>query len=319
MAYDGLDLSDEPEEHYRKALKLSEDGRGLENIGLGRVFIRLGRLSVEHGNLHEAQRFIKRAEKLMAARNESNSAERMAYFDTRAAIAFYQGKYTDADRDWQQAAKIGEKLLGPEDPNVVTMILRRGELHMMVGEYNEAAGLLQKCLQIRQRVLSPDDPDLAIPLTHLAVIYTKQREYVEAARLLESAFHILESRPEPPNLHMSLALSGRGEFLAAQGAWGESAKAFKRALQLREATLGTTHPAVLETMWLMRRCWPKINRKTKPECMRSGFVPPWLNRATSLLRGRTLSMCVRSAPPARQDTFRETTVSERFDSAAMSK
>ena len=41
----------------------------------------------------------------MTARNESNSAERMAYFDTRAAIAFYQGKYTEADRDWQQAAK----------------------------------------------------------------------------------------------------------------------------------------------------------------------------------------------------------------------
>ena len=65
---------------------------------------------------------------------------------------------------------------------MVTMILRRGELHMMVGEYNEAAGLLQKCLQIRQRVLSPDDPDLAIPLTHLAVIYTKQREYVEGSQ-----------------------------------------------------------------------------------------------------------------------------------------
>ena len=147
MAYDGLDLTNEPEEHYRKALKLSEDGRGLENIGLSRVFIRLGRLSVEHGNLHEAQRFIKRAEKVMTARNESNSAERMAYFDTRAAIAFYQGKCTEADRDWQQAAKIGEKLLGPDDPNVVTMILRRGELHMMVGEYKEASGLLQKCLQ----------------------------------------------------------------------------------------------------------------------------------------------------------------------------
>jgi|SoiMethySBSTD1v2_1073268.scaffolds.fasta_scaffold2108642_1 hypothetical protein len=57
----------------------------------------------------------------------------MAYLDARAAIAFNRGKYTEADRNWQQAAKPDEKILCPEDPNVVTMILRRGELHLMVG------------------------------------------------------------------------------------------------------------------------------------------------------------------------------------------
>src|SRR6185369_8307503 len=61
--------------------------------------------------------------------------------------------------------------------------------------------------------------------------------------------------------NMSLALSGQGEFLAAQGAWGESAKAFKRALQLREATLGKTHPAVLETMWAYAKVLAKNKQK----------------------------------------------------------
>ena len=61
--------------------------------------------------------------------------------------------------------------------------------------------------------------------------------------------------------NMSLALSGQGEFLAAQGAWGESAKAFKRALQLREATLGKTHPAVLETMWAYLKVLAKNKQK----------------------------------------------------------
>jgi tetratricopeptide (TPR) repeat protein len=261
MAYDGLDLSKEPEEHYRKALEYSKDGRGLQNTGLTRVFIRLSRLSADRGSLREAEQFLRRAETVMNPSATSNSPERMAYFDTRAALSFYQGKYTEAERNWREANAIGEALFGSEDPNVVTMLLRRGELHLMIGEHKEALAILQTCLAIRERVLPANHPDIAVVLTHLAVLHTRKREYVEAAKLFERTVQILQSGARVPNLHMAFFHSAQGEFYMAQGAWGEAAKAYRQSLELREATLGKSHPAVLEAMWAYAQVLVKNKQK----------------------------------------------------------
>jgi hypothetical protein len=116
-----VSLKSTTERHW----SFSEEGGGLENTSLTRVFTPVG--PALRGTCQFARG------RAVPQTCESNSPEWMAYLDARAAIAFNRGKYTEADRNWQQAAKPDEKILCPEDPNVVTMILRRGELHLMVG------------------------------------------------------------------------------------------------------------------------------------------------------------------------------------------
>ena len=72
-------------------------------------------------------------------------------------------------------------------------------------------------------------------------------------------------------------------------------------------------------MWAYAKVLAKNKQKDEARMYEERVRTAMAQSGNMVLRGRTLSMCVRSAPPARQDAFRETTVSERFDSAAMSK
>lgn len=268
MAQDGLDASQLAQFHYKKALELSEDGQGLEGNGLFRVLIRLGRLSAENTHHEEAGQFVRRAEKILKEAQPEESPEWISYLDTLAALRFYQGKYSDAERHWKRAYEIGVKHLGPEDPNVLTMLVRLGELHMMLGEYKPAIEVLTECLAVRERILGSADPDIALVLTHLGVIHIRKDEYVKAATLLQRAIEALKGSPGRRSLHMALALSAMGELYAAQGSWNEAAKAYEESLHLREGILGQNHPAVMDTVWSYAEALAKCKRKKEADVYR---------------------------------------------------
>ena len=74
---------------------------------------------------------------------------------------------------WSRAAlpaalAIDEKALGPDHPDVATILNNLGELLWDKGDYAGAEPLIRQALGIGEKALGPDHPDVAIRLNNLA-------------------------------------------------------------------------------------------------------------------------------------------------------
>ena len=63
---------------------------------------------------------------------------------------------------------ISEKALGPEHPDVATILNNLAGLYKAQGHYAEAEPLYKRALAIDEGALGPDHPDLARDLNNLA-------------------------------------------------------------------------------------------------------------------------------------------------------
>ncbi|CAN0307661.1 unnamed protein product, partial [Pylaiella littoralis] len=69
-----------------------------------------------------------------------------------------QGKYAEVEPLIERCQTIDEKILGPEHPWLVTILLNRAKLLIAKGKYAEAEPLYERCQAIQERALGPDHP-----------------------------------------------------------------------------------------------------------------------------------------------------------------
>ena len=74
----------------------------------------------------------------------------------------HTGRYAEAEPLYQRAIAIGEKTLGPDDPNLATRLNNLANLYQATGRYAEAEPLFQRAIAIIEKTLGPDHPNLAI-------------------------------------------------------------------------------------------------------------------------------------------------------------
>lgn len=79
----------------------------------------------------------------------------------------------------------------------------------------------------------------------------------------------------------------------AQGAWGEAAKAFRQSMELRETTLGKSHPAVLEAMWAYAQVLAKNKQKNEAK-MYEERVRAAMGQSADLVAARRSTVDVRA-------------------------
>ena len=72
---------------------------------------------------------------------------------------------------YQRSLAIFEKALGPEHPDVATVLNNLAELYRAQGKYAEAEPLYKRALAIREIALGPEHPDVAQSLTSLAEVF----------------------------------------------------------------------------------------------------------------------------------------------------
>jgi len=249
------------EQHYLKALELSSGGHGLGPIGTARVMIRLSRINAERAGFQAAEGYLKKAANLIRKNSREEGPEWIEYFDTLGTVRLYQGKYTDAEKYWRYNLSLSEKLLGPQHPKVLTMMVRLGEFYLIVSDNDKAMDILTQRIALGEKLDRDDDSEIALVLTDLGLIHTRRREYVKAGELFERSMKLLETSRPANGLYLALALTSQGEFFSAQGSWADAAKSFERAMQLRKNALGENHPLVADTMISYARALAKSNRK----------------------------------------------------------
>ena len=80
------------------------------------------------------------------------------------------GEYAKAEPLLQEALRIRQKVLGPEDAYTAQSFNNLAGLYWAMSQYAKAEPLLQEALRIVQKVLGPEHPDTAISLDNFALL-----------------------------------------------------------------------------------------------------------------------------------------------------
>jgi tetratricopeptide (TPR) repeat protein len=146
-----------------------------------------------------------------------------------------------------QVLAMREQLLGPDHPDVATVLNSFGSLYEQVGRYADAEQFYERMLAIREKALSPDHPDyflVAQSLNNLAAVYDHQGHYAKAEPLYERSLAIFEKALGPDNFEVAALLNNLAVVYQNQGHYAKAEPLYERSLAIREKAFGLDHPNV---------------------------------------------------------------------------
>jgi tetratricopeptide (TPR) repeat protein len=212
----------------------------------------------------------------------AEAAERLgADLETAAnvlnAIALYhwsRAVWVEAEPLYQRAIAIGEKVLGPEHPDLAAWLNNLAELYRATGRYAEAEPLYQRAIAIDEKALGPEHPDLATDLNNLANLYRATGRYAEAEPLFQRALAISEKVLGPEHPDLAARLNNLAELYRATGRYAEAEPLLQRAIAIGEKTLGPEHPELADRLSNLAVLYRETGRYAEAE--------PLLQRALAI-------------------------------------
>ncbi len=150
-----------------------------------------------------------------------------------------RGDFVRARAVYERSLALGEKVLGPDHPNVATSLANLGEVLVDLGELSLARAAHERAIDLRERVLGPDHRDLALSHTYLARALLASGDYAGAAGHLGRARGPLE-KPQAKNRLADL-WQPVGDLYFARGDYPSALAAYERGVAAREQTLGPDH------------------------------------------------------------------------------
>ena len=203
--------------------------------------VQLGDL--EQKNIMESHKIALREASYHAAQNLAPD-ELLGWF-MKASDPFYKGaQWAFLTLLYQDVGGVIEEALGPDHPDVATMLNNLAELNRAQGRYAEAEPLYNRSLEIREKALGPDHPSVATALNNLAALYQSQGRYAEAEPLCKRSLKITEKALGPDHPSVATMLNNLAALYQSQGRYGEAQALFKRSLKIKEKALGPHHPSV---------------------------------------------------------------------------
>lgn len=153
------------------------------------------------------------------------------------------GADAEATDCFRKALDIGDRTLGPENPDLMLLLNDLTRLYLKQSAYAEAEPLLLRLLEMK-RSKGEDHPEVATVLASLATVRQALGRHESAEQLWRRVLEIRERTLAPNHFAIATALEHLGDACAARGNIGEALPAYQRALTIRERTLGSGHPSL---------------------------------------------------------------------------
>jgi tetratricopeptide (TPR) repeat protein/DNA-binding XRE family transcriptional regulator len=161
-----------------------------------------------------------------------------------ARYLFQRGAYREVEALYHRAVRIRIQILGPDHPDVASVLYGLATLFFEQGRFEEAEPLYHRALSIGQQTLGMNHPQVAQALTDLAVLYTGQGHYTQAEPLFQQALLSWEHTLKPDRPQVVSSLYGLATLTFEQGRYEEAEPLYQRALRMWQHTLGMDHPHV---------------------------------------------------------------------------
>ena len=189
---------EEANEYLLKSLEIKKELLGEDNSSIALVY---QKLSLNYRNVRDIENAFLYAQKNIETTERLYGKESIPYSQSLNNLAVIQltddNKSEAAYQNYEQALRIKEKLLEPDDPSLAISYFNFGDILSKMGKHQKAAGYLRKTLEIDKVVYGMNSLDIALDNTKLASILTYLGNYEEADSLFTVGRRIyLEKLPD---------------------------------------------------------------------------------------------------------------------------
>ena len=211
---------------------------------------------------------------VLAGATDAQKRDDAAALNAELDRLYQAGKYVEATEIAKRLLAMREKALGPEHPEVGTLLNDLGVLYRAQGLDAEAEALHKRSLGIREKALGPDHPNVGQSLNNLARLYQAQGRYAEAEPFYRRSLSITEKALGPNHPNMGTLLNNLGGLYQAQGRYPEAEPLLKRSLGIKEKVLGPEHYDVGTSLNILASVYQDLGRYAEAE--------PLLKRSLSI-------------------------------------
>ena len=251
----------EAEADYKNALALFNEAAGPSDFHTAFTMNSMAWLYTLWGRTEQAGQYIEKADEAAKKTLPADSPEFIRFFDVRASFLSSTGKYSEAERAWQQALQIGEKVYPHNEDKYDEVLLHFGQLQSIIGEYKSAEDMLQRFLAVKKPLAGSDVAIRAVATAELARMYAQQHKYNDAEPLFSKSVQMIDSEPRQVPIANSLIRTYFGDYYMARSKWTEAEAQYRAALQLRQAMLGENAPDVALSMFALSKALTKLHKK----------------------------------------------------------
>jgi tetratricopeptide (TPR) repeat protein len=174
--------------------------------------------------------------------------ERAKILHNSAWFALARGSYMVARGRIQEAVRIREELLGPNNQDTLASCALLASTMWSQGLWKEAEELNVKVMETGLKVLGEEHPSTLVSMSNLASTYRNQGRWKEAEELnvkvMETGLKVLGE--EHPSTLISMA--DLASTYRNQGRWKEAEKLFVKVMETSLKVLGEKHPDTLTIM-----------------------------------------------------------------------
>jgi tetratricopeptide (TPR) repeat protein len=247
------------EANYKKGIDLLKHNAQPNDLRLVTALDDLGWLYISWGRLMDGSRLLDVA-RSKAASAKPNDPRLIQHLDTQAAYLVVSGRYSEAQKEWSRALKIGQSNYGPDGREYDNILVHRGQAGTLYGDYELAEQMFRQYLQIEDRVSNERTVSHAVAAGELAHVYAQRHKFMEAQPWFDDALGVFNNNPEGAPLVHSMLLIYLGDFYMAQQQWSNAEVPYRQALEIQEKVLGDHH-AVAASMISLSKALQKLHLK----------------------------------------------------------
>jgi tetratricopeptide (TPR) repeat protein/predicted Ser/Thr protein kinase len=144
----------------------------------------------------------------------------------------------------QRSLATYEQIVGPDDPQIVTVINNLASAHFQRGDYEASLVMFERQRASEAKTLGPESVSVALTRGNIAGVQQALGRFDEARSGYASAATILEKAKGPEHPDVALALLNVAASEARAGAVDEALVHARRALAIREKAVGANNDLV---------------------------------------------------------------------------
>jgi tetratricopeptide (TPR) repeat protein len=155
-----------------------------------------------------------------------------------------RAEFAQAKAAFERALAIWKKQLGPEHPQVATVVNNLGSVLHDLGDLAGARAHFERALVIDEAAFGPHHPNVAIRVNNLGSVLQDLGDLAGARAAYERALAIDEAVFGPDHPKVAIRVNNLGGVLKDLGDLAGARTHFQRALAIDEAVFGPDHPNV---------------------------------------------------------------------------
>ncbi len=210
----------------------------------------LGQVYTEWGLSEDAGRAWKRSERLLRRRFPGGHPDLAKAINNVASWHFRREEYAEAAELYREALAMKQRFSAAVDVDIAKSMSNLATALMELGNDDDVERLYRGALAIRRNQAEPDWDDIAQSLRSLGVFYHQRGDFKQAEALMREALASCQrAHPTQENTRYAAILNGIARVLHDQKKPKEALPLYRRALEIRRALLGDSHPH-LTSSWI---------------------------------------------------------------------